>query len=54
MKASHTVIVQPGDDIFTVVRRWKATKPAGASDCIFIRFNDSARRASTQRHRLAA
>lgn len=54
MKASHTVTFQPGDDIFATLRRWKATKPAGASDCIFIRFDRGAQRGSTQSHRLAA
>jgi hypothetical protein len=54
MKASHTVTVQPGDDIFAVVRRWKATKPAGASDCIFIRFDRGAQRTAPRPRCLAA
>lgn len=38
MKASHVVTARPGEDIFTVLRRWDETKPRGASECMFIRF----------------
>lgn len=53
MKASHTVTAEPGEDIFSILRRWKATKPAGASNCIFIEL-DHSRRARLSRARLAA
>jgi hypothetical protein len=39
MKASHVVISLPGEDIFSVLRRWDETKPSDASDCMFIRFD---------------
>ena len=39
MRSSHAVEATLADDIFAILRRWKATKPAGASGCVFIELH---------------